>query len=258
MKIRCSYTKCFIWLLVVNGVLCNSAKSKSIYFHMERIRNELFSDISNTITIIESLSQNWTENHECLIELNAIKNGIINSDEWAIKSTWNPNQSSRLKTTIIKPIACSVADSWGRLPSGLMSGNFFDLGAFSQCFHIERNGMNYKTQYCIAQLVFPSDGMLNKSTCLPLFVSTWSHKIQFVVWISYIFFFRKLNRLEVQKPSISLGICLPAVCLTDHLESIINDAINKKSSSFHMEIRNYACQFEEFASQLRTIDVVAL
>lgn len=46
-------------------------------------------------------------------------------------------------------------DSWGNFPSGLfhpMSGNYFDLGSFSQCFHITRDGNAYKTQYCIGQL----------------------------------------------------------------------------------------------------------
>ena len=53
----------------------------------KQIRTDLFSmrnfDISNAID--EILSRNWTQNHECLIELNAIKNGIKNHEEWAIR-----------------------------------------------------------------------------------------------------------------------------------------------------------------------------
>lgn len=45
-----------------------------------------------------------------------------------------------------------VLDAWGNFPSGTMRGNFFDLGSFSQCFHIERNEKAVKTQYCIGQL----------------------------------------------------------------------------------------------------------
>lgn len=36
-------------------------------------------------TINEILSRNWTENSECLNELNAVKNGIDKHEEWAIK-----------------------------------------------------------------------------------------------------------------------------------------------------------------------------
>lgn len=34
-------------------------------------------------------SRYWTENHECLIELNAIKNGIDQHEEWAIRGRSN-------------------------------------------------------------------------------------------------------------------------------------------------------------------------
>lgn len=65
-----------------------------------------------------------------------------------------------------------MVDSWGELPNDLMKGNFFDLGTFSQCFHIKRNGIdnNYKTQYCIAQLKFRSNESLQRSKSSPWFV----------------------------------------------------------------------------------------
>lgn len=31
------------------------------------------------------LSHNWIKNHDCLIELNAIKTGLENHEEWAIR-----------------------------------------------------------------------------------------------------------------------------------------------------------------------------
>lgn len=40
-------------------------------------------DTSNIVDRI--LSRNWTENHDCLLELNAIKNGLKNHEEWAIE-----------------------------------------------------------------------------------------------------------------------------------------------------------------------------
>lgn len=42
----------------------------------------------NTSNIIDRvLSHNWTKNHECLTELNAIKTGLQNHEEWAIRGT---------------------------------------------------------------------------------------------------------------------------------------------------------------------------
>lgn len=38
---------------------------------------------SNAIDAI--LSHNWTKNHECLMELNALKKGLIDHEGWAIK-----------------------------------------------------------------------------------------------------------------------------------------------------------------------------
>lgn len=40
--------------------------------------------IPNVVDAIVS-GNSWTENHECLIELNAIRNGIESNDEWVTK-----------------------------------------------------------------------------------------------------------------------------------------------------------------------------
>lgn len=49
----------------------------------------------------------------------------------------------------------SVVDSWGKIPpSGVLSGNFFEFGAFSQCLNIDRYGDSYKTKYCLGHLIF--------------------------------------------------------------------------------------------------------
>lgn len=64
-----------------------------------------------------------------------------------------------------------VADAWGKFPSGILGGNFFELGSFSQCFHIERIGDKFKTQYCIAQLKFHSNEQTERNTLMPRLVS---------------------------------------------------------------------------------------
>lgn len=42
----------------------------------------------------------------------------------------------------------SVVDAWGKIPLGNLNGTFYELGEFSQCFHIEP----IKTQYCLVKL----------------------------------------------------------------------------------------------------------
>lgn len=58
--------------------------------------------------------------------------------------------------------------------------------------------------------------------------------------------------------SVSLGLCLPAVCSTDHLEFVINDLLHARSSSLLFEIPKNSCQLKEHGSGIRTIDLVAL
>lgn len=58
----------------------------------------------------------------------------------------------RCKTRILSLYL--VADAWGTFPSGIRDGNLFALGSFSQCFHIKKHGIDYKTQYCIGKLKF--------------------------------------------------------------------------------------------------------
>lgn len=72
-------------ILIATSVRCENAKRFVSDF--ERFKLSLFSirnlDISKTIS--ETLFSNWTDNHDCSIELNAIKSGLINSEEWAYK-----------------------------------------------------------------------------------------------------------------------------------------------------------------------------
>lgn len=53
----------------------------------------------------------------------------------------------------------AVIDAWGKLPSGLLDGNFYDFGTFSECFHIQRNMELYPTKYCTGQVIFDLNGI---------------------------------------------------------------------------------------------------
>lgn len=57
---------------------------------------------------------------------------------------------------------------------------------------------------------------------------------------------------------MSLGLCLPVACSTDHLESIVNNLLRAKSSSLFFEIPKNTCQFEENVSELKAVDLVVM
>lgn len=65
-----------------------------------------------------------------------------------------------------------VVDACGKLPSALMHGNYFDFGSFSQCFRIQRNGIDFKTKYCIGQLKFYAEELMPKSKVWPRLVNS--------------------------------------------------------------------------------------
>lgn len=50
-------------------------------------------------------------------------------------------------------------DAWGKMPSGIFEGNLNEFGAFSECFHIQRNADMYKTKYCMGQVVLDLNGI---------------------------------------------------------------------------------------------------
>ena len=61
------------------GIQANELDNNPIKNNTFYLRNL---NLSSSISGI--FSYNWTENRECLIELNAIKNGIKNDELWAI------------------------------------------------------------------------------------------------------------------------------------------------------------------------------
>ena len=82
MKIRSIISDLFHLFIVVN---CVSG------VNINQIRYEIFAmkkDFNLPTAIIQSISNNWTENRDCFFELDAIENGVRNFDEWAIKSMY--------------------------------------------------------------------------------------------------------------------------------------------------------------------------
>lgn len=50
-----------------------------------------------------------------------------------------------------------VLDSWGKMPSGIIEGNFYELGAFDQCIGIEEPEKQFTAQYCLSQITRASE-----------------------------------------------------------------------------------------------------
>lgn len=116
-----------------------------------------------------------------------------------------------------------VIDSWPNFPSGVFDGNYFATGSFPECFHIERNGTAYKTQYCIARL----------------FADTSKTKF---TWYA-------------QAPYLSFGICLPATCRFP-LVAIVNDVLRKNGKKMKVIIPRKICQSEETNTKWRASDFI--
>lgn len=49
-----------------------------------------------------------------------------------------------------------MIDSWGKLPAGIVQGNFYSFGSFDECLAVERPAVDNKpllqSQYCLAEM----------------------------------------------------------------------------------------------------------
>lgn len=121
---------------------------------------------------------------ECANELNSIKESLQKFELWPIKRnfaltlTFTSYIFFLHKTNFRKYFLFSesVLDSWGKMPSGILSGNRYDFGDFRRCFHLDRNGGTYPTQYCLGRIVvdlnaFITPDYLRRNADLQSFVS---------------------------------------------------------------------------------------
>lgn len=51
-----------------------------------------------------------------------------------------------------------MIDSWGKIPSGILEGNVHELGSFTECLNLKRDGLKYESQYCMATITAKLDG----------------------------------------------------------------------------------------------------
>lgn len=175
----------------------------------------------------------------------------------------------------------TVVDSWGKLPSAVFSGNLFEFGGFSECFHIERDQKFYDTKYCLGNLILNVDSLTNPHSAAmnPPMVLEEESMFQARIAMPQLvtFYLKKLNNfifnLQIQfvrfslssfRPetgtAISFGVCLPTTCSLEFLEQMINNIIQPKMSNVTVKLPSKTCQFEESPSfgNLHTIDRVTL
>ncbi|KAJ6640801.1 Nose resistant to fluoxetine protein 6 [Pseudolycoriella hygida] len=88
-------------------------------------------DLSESLsrTDVKYTTQQYND-ERCFNETIIFYEGIAQSKLWAVK----------------------MYDSWGNVPSGILSGNVYDLGFFDQCFVTNVNN----TQYCLVKIVTSS------------------------------------------------------------------------------------------------------
>ncbi|XP_055303304.1 O-acyltransferase like protein-like isoform X2 [Sitodiplosis mosellana] len=221
-------SKFFCLIIFVISFECINAslkkKKQDDFPNFDQIKNDLFFDThSNVLNKSSEYSyQNGVELLQCLNELNSIKNGLINSEQWATR----------------------IVDAWGKMPSGILNGNLYDLGAFSQCLHIERNEEVYRTQYCMAHVIFDLEDFI-------------SAPISFEYTLSHMNVPKVMSTAQPEfghEPGVILGTCFPASCSVDALDIIINEVIRGKMTDVSVKISKNSCQFEEYPSKLRKID----
>lgn len=68
----------------------------------------------------------------------------------------------------------------------------------------------------------------------------------------------KNRSLLAIEPSVSLGLCLPAVCKVNQLESVVNDAIHTNLEHMEAKIPEEMCQLEGSANDWKTLDFVTM
>lgn len=125
--------------------------------------------------------------------------------------------------------AYSVVDSWGNVPSAILNGNLNDLGSFPECFHIERNGKPYKTQYCIGH------GTLFEIS---------QHDLT--------------SETNITSATVTIGLCLPNTCAVEYLEFVVNQVILYDISNMVVKIPKYECQLEENITDWKPIDFATM
>lgn len=161
-----------------------------------------------------------------------------------------------------------MVDSWGKMPSGILQGNIFSVGAFSECLNIQRDNEKYESQYCLASLTAKAallDALKPKPQAriaMPMYLSfkfchgtmpAISPRATFVTFIIVDF------RPGANEITFSWGTCFPQSCSPEEMQKRILLAIPKDyRDKVSVTISESACQTEERPLDLRLIDWITM
>ncbi|XP_033169884.1 nose resistant to fluoxetine protein 6 [Drosophila mauritiana] len=126
----------------------------SSVFNTRRLSVEFFEHYSNVT--LEDLTANSRlpslQDLECLADLALLSKDLSSSKFWALK----------------------MIDSWGLLPSGMLVGNFWNLGNFDECIAIDHavtSSHSIKGKYCISKVAPAPTALpilaLKSAVCFP-------------------------------------------------------------------------------------------
>lgn len=45
-------------------------------------------------------------------------------------------------------------DASAKFPTGILNGKFYDFGDYDECLETDTTGLDFKTQYCIVNIIF--------------------------------------------------------------------------------------------------------
>ncbi|XP_017129214.1 nose resistant to fluoxetine protein 6 [Drosophila elegans] len=111
--------------------------------------------------------------------------------------------------------ALKMIDSWGSIPSGLFTGNIYDLGNFDECINIKKD--NIRGKYCFLE-AYPSK-MLGSESAIGAFLK------------------------------MKTATCFPASCSATHMNkfvgAIVQRILNVSIPSTAMSISDSSCQTNE-------------
>lgn len=199
-KIHVDFVKFLVLSLVLTQINCYDATEQTSgtdlsFLNFEEIKNDFFQNSDFNISSVERGIDidDVSTNLKCLKQMLEIQRGLQKFEKWAMeRKLFCDFFPMALNYDTI--LMVSVVDAWGKMPSGFFSGmyhleitnlhwiiynkttflgNLYELGEFSQCLNIKRDGKRYETKYCVGQLIFNG---LNMVPMAKTFSSNWKHR----------------------------------------------------------------------------------
>ncbi|GLV35421.1 uncharacterized protein CBL_01429 [Carabus blaptoides fortunei] len=118
------------------------------------------------------------------------------------------------------PLMLQYADASAKIPSGMMSGNLMDFGAFDQCLALDQtvDDTRYRGKYCIMKVPIPPE-LLNMGDIIPQSVGDDQNKINDVENRAL------MSTLDTGELGLLLGWCIPDNCAPENVTNYITQLL---------------------------------